>query len=60
MKVRGFVRSIIGEIYYDDDLDHPKGGWVWIADVTAGDRKRGVSPSIYHAVRAVEEALGIT
>lgn len=57
LKVRGFVRDVIGEIYFDEDRDDLRGGWVWMTHGLLSNR--GVAPTIYDAVRQVEESLGV-
>ncbi len=63
-KLRGFVRNMRGEVYFDKDCQSREGGWKWRAilsvDPVEGiESVNGITANIYWAVRAVEEALGI-
>lgn len=53
---RGIVRVNLAEIYFDEDKDDSRGGWIWFIH---GLEKRGVSASLLDAVAAAETALGI-
>ena len=65
-KIRGVVRSQLAELYYNEDSDHPAGGWIWLLlgkaykqAKTNGKPTRGVSGSLSAAVWDAEEAMGI-
>lgn len=59
-KVRGMVRWPRAEIYFNEELDSCKGGWIWMAWVgPKRNYRRGVEGKLEFAVEAAERALGI-
>jgi hypothetical protein len=54
-KIRGLVRRRIAEVYFDEDLDDPRGGWVWMTWST--EAKRGNSYTLEEAVECCESEL---
>ena len=51
--IRGMVRGPQGCIYFDEDIDSERGGWVWL--IPGGPR--GLAPNRQEAARLVEVAL---
>ncbi len=59
VKVRGVIRKLVAEIYYDEDSNDRRGGWVWMTYQDGGMGTRGKSISRTFAIIDAEEALGI-
>lgn len=55
-KVRGIVRGIVAEVYFDAESNSKIGGWRWFL---RRNDTRGAAPSLLAAVAEVEAALGI-
>ena len=60
--VRGMVRNVRAQIYFDEDYTGTEGGWVWLTikdKPSCEPSPRGRAIARWDAVRQVEEALGI-
>jgi hypothetical protein len=62
--IRGVIRRSFAQVYYDEDLMGPDGGWVWLLLPHKEDDRylfpaRGRAISLQDAVWAAEEALGL-
>ena len=54
--VRGIVREIVAEVYFNEKDDSREGGWIWLT-LHGPKMVRGNAPSLQHAAAFVEEAL---
>ena len=57
IKTRGIVRRPIAEVYFDEDLEGPLGGWVWMVH-SKDSIKRGLALSLDDAVLECESVMG--
>lgn len=56
--VRGLVRRpLMGDIYFDEERDDPRGGWIWIAYTEP--IQRGLAYNLEFAAWKVEHAWGL-
>lgn len=55
--VRGLVRPVEADIYFDEESDSRKGGWIWI--VYCNRPKRGRAITLETAALLAEAAMGI-
>lgn len=55
-KIRGLIRVILAEVYYDEDRDDPHGWWIWMA-YKDEQTVRGVEGCLTSAVEAAEMAV---
>ena len=56
--VRGIVRKILAEVYYDED--HENAGWHWIVYDSPGHTKKGWVINLRFAVEMAENEMGVT
>lgn len=57
--VRGLVRPIEADIYFDEESDNREGGWVWIVHRKGVQPARGRAYNLEFAVALAEAAMGI-
>lgn len=62
IKIRGIVRELFAEIYFDPDRDDPEGGWRWMtyAPIPIEEESpNGLAITYQGAIKKCEKALGI-
>lgn len=63
VKIRGIIRELLAEIYFDPDRDSPQGGWHWMTYAPTPNEEEppsGLAINYQSAVKKCEKALGIT
>lgn len=56
--VRGIVRDVKAEVYFDEERE--KGGWTWFVFAPFGKiHKRGIATTLLEAIGECEKLLGI-
>jgi hypothetical protein len=62
IKIRGIIRELFAEIYFDPDNDNPEGGWRWMVHAPTPievEPPNGFAINYQEAIKECEQALGI-
>lgn len=56
-RIRGFIREVRAEVYFDEERCERTGGWIWFLP---GTNLQGIERNCLAAIIAAEKAMGIT